>query len=322
MKAWLVETITEAGTMRLADVPTPVPAAEEYLIAVEASGLNFLDTLVIRGQYQTKPPLPFVPGVEVVGRIVSGGPRAGSLLPGTRVAAPVRFGGYAQFAVADGAQAVPIGDAMPAAAGMALRGNYPTSYYALRDAGRLKPGETLLVHAGAGGVGSAAVQLGKMMGATVIATAGGPEKVAACLALGADHAIDYREDWVAAVRAIAPHGIDVIFDPVGGDVGAQSLRVLAWAARYLVIGFAGGALTSLPANRLLLHNASAIGVLWGAVRSREPALADALTEILYRAYADGRLRPLDAHAFAFEEAATAVEALRSRRTTGKAILVH
>lgn len=322
MKAWLVETITEAGTLRLAELPTPVPADDEYLLKVEASGLNFLDTLVVRGQYQTKPPLPFVPGVEVVGRIVSGGPHAGALAIGTRVAAPVRFGGYAEYAVAKGAATVPINDAMPAAAAMALRGNYPTSLYALRDAARLRQGETLLVHAGAGGVGSAAVELGKMMGAKVIATAGGPDKVAACLAVGADHAIDYGEDWVASVRRLAPNGVDVIYDPVGGDVGAQSLRVLAWEARYLVIGFAGGALTSLPANRLLLHNASAIGVLWGAVRDRRPELATELTEILYQAYADGRLRPLDAHAFAFEQAPAALEALRSRRTTGKAILAH
>ena len=265
MRAWRVEAISEPPAMRLAEIDVPTPGPDQYLVRLEAAGLAFGDTLVVRGRYQIKPALPFTPGSEVVGTIVAGD---GGLPPGTRVCSSSRFGGYAEYALVPCAEAVQIDAAMPAGAALALRSNYPTSLFALRDAGRLKAGETLLVHAGAGGVGAAAVQLGKRFGARVIATAGGARKVQACRDIGADEAIDYRDgDWLAEVRRLAPNGVDVVYDPVGGEVGAQSLRCLAFGARYLVIGFAGGTLTQLPANRLLLHNASAIGVLWAKCAS-------------------------------------------------------
>jgi NADPH2:quinone reductase len=327
MKAWRVEEISDPGRMHLVELPVPSPAADQYLVKVEAAGLNFLDTLAIKGQYQTKPALPFTPGVEVVGTIVAGaglGDAAG-LAAGTRVACatPVgRFGGFAEYAVVPRSEAVALAADVPPGAALALRGNYPTSLYALRHAGRLAAGETLLVHAGAGGVGSAAVQLGKVMGARVIATAGSAAKLDACRALGADEAIDYTDPkWVDEVRKLAPQGVDVIYDPVGGEIGAQSVRCLAFGARLLVIGFAGGALTQLPANRLLLANASAIGVLWGEVRKRDPGLAARLTDDIYGLYREGRLRPLDVSPFDFADAPAALVALERRQTSGKAILI-
>jgi NADPH2:quinone reductase len=322
MRAWRVEEISDPGRMRLADLPMPVPEADQYLVKVEAAGLNFLDTLMLKGQYQAKPALPFTPGVEVVGTIVGGG--AGGLPEGTRIASAMpagKFGGFAEYAVVPRTEAVALAADISPGAALALRGNYPTSLYALRHAGRLAAGETLLVHAGAGGVGSAAVQLGKLLGARVIATAGSAAKREACRALGADETIDYTDPgWVAAVRKLVPQGVDVVYDPVGGEIGAQSLRCLAFGARLLVIGFAGGGLTQLPANRLLLANASAIGVAWGEVRKREPALAARLAEEIHAWYREGRLRPLDATVFPFEEAPAALQALARRRTAGKAIL--
>ncbi len=316
MRAWRVEEISEAGQMHHREIGVPVPAQDQVLVRVEAAGLALGDTLIVRGKYQVKPPLPFTPGSEIVGTIVrsDGGP----LAIGTRIASSCQQGGFADYAVAPRAAAWAIGEDVPAGDALALRSNYPTSLFALRNAGRLRAGHTLLVHAGAGGVGSAAVQLGKLIGARVIATAGGAQKVQACLDAGADAALDYRGgDWVAQVRQLAPGGVDVVYDPVGGETGVQSLRCLAFGARYLVIGFAGGTLTALPANRLLLHNASAIGVLWGEVRKRDPALAAELTREIYGWHRDGKLAPLPGRGYDFEQAPEALAALDGRVSVGK-----
>ncbi|GAP38113.1 NADPH:quinone oxidoreductase family protein [Piscinibacter sakaiensis] len=316
MRAWRVEAITEAGDMQRREIAVPVPSPDQYLVAVEAAGLAFGDTLLVRGKYQVKPPLPFTPGSEIVGRIVGGD--GGPLAVGTRIASSCPHGGFADYALCPRNAAWAIGDEVAAGAALALRSNYATSLFALRHAARLRGGETLLVHAGAGGVGSAAVQLGKLMGARVLATAGGPDKVRACRAAGADEAFDYDgQDWVAEVRRRVPDGIDVVVDPVGGEVGVQSLRCLGFGARYLVIGFAGGSLTALPANRLLLHNASAIGVLWGEVRRRDPGLAAELTREIYGWHAEGRLQPLVDRGVDFEQAPAALAALGGRTSIGK-----
>jgi NADPH2:quinone reductase len=318
MRAWRVEQITERGEMHPRDVAVPRPGPDQYLVRVEAAGLAFGDTLIVRGKYQIKPELPFTPGSEVVGTLVAG---EGGIPVGTRIASSSRQGGFAQYALVPCSEAIAIPPALDAGDALALRSNYPTSLYALRVAGRLQAGETLLVHVAAGGVGSAALQLGKLMGARVIASAGSAQKVRGCLEAGADAAFDYSApDWVDRFRELAPKGADVVYDPVGGEVGAQSLRCLAYGARYLVIGFAGGTLTQLPANRLLLHNASAVGVLWGEVRKRDLALSAQLTREVYAWHAAGRIRLMPSQPFAFGQAREALAALEGRATVGKAWL--
>ncbi len=321
MRAWRVEAISDSGAMMERDVPVPEPAAHQYLIRVQASGLAFGDTLIVRGRYQVKPSLPFTPGSEVAGTIVKG--EGGPLAVGTRIAGSSHLGGYAEYALVSKSEAVEIPPGVSNAAALALRSNYPTSFYALREVARLKVGETVLIHAAAGGVGSAAVALAKWMGARVIATAGGASKVAAIRGIGADDAIDYlASDWVATVKQLAPNGVDVVFDPVGGETGAQSLRCLSFGARYLVIGFAGGNLTQLPANRLLLHNATAHGVLWGEVRKRDMELAAHLTSEVYVAFATGSLSILHGQGYPFSEAPRALAALEGRGSIGKVWLDH
>ncbi len=321
MQAWRVEAITEAGDLHRREIPLPVPDVDQYLVKVEAAGLAFGDTLIVRGKYQVKPPLPFTPGSDVVGRIVAAGaPGGATAWPiGTRVASSTsRQGGFAEYVLVPRHEVVTIGEDTPAGPALALRSNFPTSLYALRHAAQLRAGQTLLVHAAAGGVGSAALVLGKRIGARVIATAGGADKLAVCRALGADEVVDYRAaDWVDTVKRLAPGGVDVVYDPVGGEVGTQSLRCLAFGARYLVIGFAGGSLTALPANRLLLHNASAIGVLWGEVRKRDPALSAALTAEVYDGWRDGSIAVPPGRGYRFGELPEALAALESRATEGK-----
>lgn len=315
MQAWRVERL---GALTLCEIAVPQPDASQYLVRVEAAGLAFGDTLMVKGTYQIKPPLPFTLGSEVVGTIESDG---GPLPTGTRVVGVSRQGAFAQYATMAHAEAVPIAADLRDDAALALRGNFPTSLYALRDAAHVQPGETLLVHAAAGGVGSAAVLLGRLMGARVIALAGGERKVQACRALGADHALDSNDPgWLDAVKALAPQGVDVVFDPVGGEAGTQSLRCLAYRARYLVIGFAGGALTALAANRLLLHSASAIGVFWGDTARRDPALAHAITQQIFAWHAEGRLPPPPGVGFPFAQAPDALALLESRGSTGKVVL--
>ncbi len=319
MRAWSVESTEGEGRLRLAELPRPEPGPGQCLVRVEIAGLNFMDTLMLRGQYQQRPALPFTPGVDIVGRVVAS--EDGRVAVGQRVASACELGGFAEYALARAEHVVPLDEAMPAAAAMALRSNYPTALYALREQARLREGENLLVHAAAGGVGSAAVQLGRRLGARVVAVVGGPEKVAVARALGADEVIDRRaQDWLAAARHGQPQGFDAVFDPVGGETGAQSLRCLAWGARYLVVGFASGTLTSLPANRLLLHNARAMGVLWGEARRRDPALGRRLMADIFAWHREGSLVPAPATAFAFEAAPEALRALAGGRTTGKVLL--
>ena len=321
MKAWLVEAITADGHMRLAEVADPVAGPGQYVIAVEAAGLNFLDSLMLRGRYQTKPPLPFTPGVEAVGRIVSAG--EGAPLPlGTRVAASGQ-GSYAEqmLVSANAADAIP--EEIPAGEAVSLFGVvYGTAWHALHNRAALQPGETVLVHAAAGGVGSATVQLAVAQGCRVLATAGGPQKVAVARDLGAELAIDYTaEDWVEAVRNhTGGRGADVIFDPVGGEIGEKSLRCLAWHGRYLVVGFASGPIPNLAANRLLLKEASAMGVFWGAANANDPALRPRIHAALSALYRDGKIKPLVHGEYGLDDAEAAVASLAGRGSVGKVVL--
>ena len=322
MKAWVVRELCKPQEMEFTDIPVPGPGRGQVLVRVESAGLNFLDTLMIQGLYQVKPPLPFTPGVEVAGTIVATGAES-RFRTGERVMGYVGHGGYAEYAVVDETNVVPMPDFMSAVDGAAIPTVYPTAYSALRHSANMRAGEYVLVHAGAGGVGLAAIQLAKVWGGKVIATAGGPEKTAFCRTHGADLAIDYlNEDWVGRVKEFtAGHGADIICDPVGGDVTDSSLRCLAWCGRLLIVGFAGGRIATIPANRLLLKSASAMGVLWGERRNRDPELGRATFADLFSMYERGVIKPVISREYPLAEASQALLDLGNRRIYGKAVLV-
>ncbi len=321
MRAWVVESITAAGQMALRDIPVPRPTGDACLVRVEAAGVNFLDTLMIRGQYQVKPKLPFTPGIEVVGSVVKPGPGS-PYAAGERIAAMVDLGGYAEYAVVPrlASERVPEGMSSRDAAGLPIV--YPTAFLALRQRAALRAGETVLIHAGAGGVGSAAIQLAKHWGARVIATAGGAAKVAQCRSLGADAAIDYRAEPIAEAvrRETGGRGVDVVVDPVGGEVTRESLRCLAWGGRLVIVGFAGGGIAEIPANRLLLKNASALGVYWGEYRTHHPDIVAEVFRDIFDLHRQGVIRPLVRDVFPLEQAERALEAIAGRETVGKVAL--
>ncbi|GAC1339108.1 MAG: NADPH:quinone oxidoreductase family protein [Acetobacteraceae bacterium] len=321
LKAWRIEQITDDGAMRLAELEALQPGPGEYVVRVEAAGLNFLDTLMVRGRYQRKPALPFTPGVEVAGTVVAAG-SGGRFTAGQRIYATVATGGFAEFALVPEASAQALPDDLDGETGTVLLGvNYPTSYYALHDRAGLQAGETVLVHAAAGGVGSAALEIALAAGCRVIATAGSAAKRAACVARGAEAAIDpAASDFREQLRAASGAGVDVVFDPVGGDLALQSVRGLAWHGRYLVIGFAGGTIPQIPSNRLLLKEAAAIGVAWGASREREPALGERIGERVLALYRQGALRPVIGGRFGLSEAPRALAMLQRRESMGKLFL--
>lgn len=325
MRAWrLHELGAPADVLKLEDgVDVPVPGPGQVRLEMAATGLNFFEDLLCRGQYQEKPPLPLTPGAELCGRVVEVG--EGVDLPvGARMIGMAAWphGGLADQALGLARMLFPIPDSMPDQVGAALFMTYGTSHVALHHRGGLQPGETLLVHAGAGGVGSAAVQLGVAAGARVIATAGGPEKVDVCRKLGAEIAIDYRdEDFVAVVKdATDGKGADVIYDPVGGDVFDRSLRCIAWEGRLLVIGFTSGRVPAAPANLVLLKNFTVTGVHFGAYARHDPSIFRRTHDELVALYGAGKIDPLVHRVLPLEEALTGLTDLANRRTVGKVVV--
>jgi NADPH:quinone reductase len=323
MKAWLAKQWCDPDGMVFEELPTPEPGPNQVRVKVHAAALNFLDTLIIKGQYQVKPALPFTPGVEVAGTIEAVG--AGSLWkPGMRVCGNIQVGGYATHAILDDRAVAPIPDNISFEEGSTLPIVYPTAHLCLKDAGRMQPGETVLVHAGAGGVGLAAIQLAKAWSAgKIFATAGSADKLAVCKAHGADDAFSYDTNaWVDQVKeATGGKGADIIIDMVGGTVAEQSLRVLNWRGRFIVVGFAGGMIPNLPANRFLLKSASCVGVFWGETAKREPKTAQAVFQDLFGMLATGRIKPVVSHAYALADAPQAMKDLAGRKTHGKVVLV-
>ena len=319
MKAWRISDWGEPETMAIADVPEPEPAAGQSLVEVEAAALNFSDLLMIRGAYQVRPDLPFTPGQEVAGTVVRPAPGS-AFKAGDRIASKVFWGGFAERVAVPDEMMIAIPGDMPAAEAAALPVVYTTAWIALHHRAGLQKGETVLVHAAAGGVGHAAVQIAAAAGARVLATAGGPEKLALARAAGAADAVDYHsEDWVEAIRQqTGGAGADVIFDPVGGTIATQSLRCIAWGGRLLIVGFASGDIPELSAARLLIKNASALGVYWS--HDRDLPLVNRVTAAILDLYADGKIKPLVGARYPFEQAPAALADLDRRRTTGKVIL--
>ena len=322
MKAWQVTRWCEPHEMELVDLSLPPPGPGEVTISVRAAALNFFDILQIQGKYQVRPPFPFTPGAEVAGVIEAVGPYVSGLSRGDRVQAMVPVGGMAQAVVTPADFVYRIPEAMDDAVAAAMPIVYQTSYFALRHRGALQKGESLLVHAAAGGVGLAALQLGKAMGARVIATAGSDDKLALCREHGADHALSYREaGWIDAVKELTGgEGADVIYDPVGGDIFDGSTRCLAFAGRLLVVGFAGGRIPSIEANRILLKNISVVGVHWGAYRQRAPHLVHEAQAELIRLWEAERIKPIVSRRYPLAEAPAALLDLATRRTHGKIVL--
>ncbi len=322
MRAVLCHAWGGPDDLLLGEVPAPEPGPGEVALAVQAAGVNFADTLMIAGQYQEKPAFPFSPGLEAAGRVVAVGPEVTGIEPGMRVMALTDHGAFAESVIARAADVFPIPDTMPATVAAGFPITYGTAHGALRWLADLKPGETLLVHGAAGGVGLAAVEVGKALGAKVIATAGGPEKLAVAQAHGADGLIDYRgEDIRERVKVMTDgRGADVVFDPVGGTAFEASLRCTAWSGRLLIIGFAGGKVPQIPANILLVKNLSAMGFYWGSYRRHDPARLRGQFEELFAWYLDGRLKPLVSHELDLAEAPRALALLRDRAATGKVVL--
>jgi len=308
--------------MSFSEVPVPEPGPRQVRIRNRAAALNFFDILQIQGKYQVKPPFPFTPGAEVAGTVDAVGADVTGVQAGDRVLALTPNGGYAEYSLAPASRVFPVPDGMDMGAAAALPVVYHTSFFALGRRGALQAGEWLLVHAGASGVGMSAIQIGKAMGAQVIATAGGEEKLEFCRAQGADEVVDYRPaNWVEYVKALTgSRGADVIYDPVGGDVFDLSTRCLAPEGRLLVIGFASGRIPGIQANRILLKNISVVGVHWGQYVNDHAGYLAETHAALARMYADGKIRPVVSRRFPLNCAHIGLRELAARRVVGKAVL--
>ena len=322
MRAWRAHELGDPlDVLRLDDVDEPVAGPGEILVDIEATGLAYPEVLMCQGKYQGATPIPYTPGGEVAGRVVALGDGVTTHRIGDRV---VTMGGkgLAERNTARAALSFVVPDSVSAAKAAAIIVNYGTSWFALHERGSLQAGEWLLVHGGAGGVGSSAVQLGLAAGARIIATAGGPEKVALCRQLGAHHVIDYRAqpDFVDEVREVTGgHGVDVCYDPVGGDVFRKSQRCMAWDGRLLIIGFVGG-IAEAPTNHILLKNYSVVGVHWGASLARDPTRLPRAAEHLLAMADTGEIDPLLYPPYSMDQGAQALQDLADRRTWGKAIV--
>jgi NADPH:quinone reductase len=320
---WRMHELGEPmSVMRWEEMPGPNPGRGQLVVEVAAVGCNFADLLRCRGGYQVKPELPFTPGAEFVGTVSAVGPEV-EIPVGTRVAVVQTIGGLAERAITTPDRVHVLPEKMDFETGAALYVTYRTGHVALFRRARLCEGQTLLVHAGAGGVGSAAIQLGKARGAYVIATAGGPEKVQVCLEQGADVAVDYRtDDFVAAVNdATDGRGANVIYDPVGGDVFDGSRRCVAFEGRIVVIGFTSGRIPELPVNHALVKNYDVIGFNIGTYASTDPELMEAVHSELDALHSQGWLTPLIGEVVPFAEAPAAIAALGDRSTVGKIVCV-
>ena len=317
MRAVVCHAWADLDALAIEEVPAPVPGEGEVLIEVRAAGVNFADLLIVKGEYQHKPPFPFSPGAEAAGVVSAVGAGVTSVEVGQRVLAMLDHGGYAEQAVARGHEVTPIPDGMDFETAATFPVVYATSHLALGHRARLKPGEVLLVHGASGGVGLTAVEVGKAMGATVIASASSAEKLEVARAHGADHLINYAEEDIRERVLTLTGGADVVYDPVGGDAFNASLRCINPGGRILVIGFASGTIPQIPANHLLVKDASALGFSLTQLRQHHPEAVQASMRELLSWVEQGRLHPLVSSTVPFEVFADAMRLLRDRRSTGK-----
>ncbi|QIQ01156.1 NADPH:quinone oxidoreductase family protein [Streptomyces liangshanensis] len=318
MQAWRVHRNGEPReVMRLDEVEPPVPGEGQVLLRVLAANVNFPDALLCRGHYQVRPPLPFTPGIEICGETPDGRRVIATLDPGAS------SGGFAEYAAVDAAGVLPAPGALDDAETAALHIGYQTGWFALHRRARLQPGETLLVHAAAGGVGSAAVQLGKAAGATVIGVVGGPDKARVARELGCDTVVDRRtEDIAAAVKeATGGRGADVVFDPVGGDAYTASARCVAFEGRIVVVGFAGGEVPAPALNHALVKNYAILGLHWGLYNTKDPAAVLRCHDELTALAARGAIKPLISERVPMKAAADAVQRVADGVTTGRIVVV-
>src|SRR5271170_867736 len=323
----IVEETGPDSALALVELPEPEPSHpfgragidSSVVVEVHAAGVSFPELLQTRGQYQLKPPLPFVPGSEVAG-IVRSAPAGARVQPGDRVAAFCALGGFAETAVAPEFFTFALSPELDFAQGAALILNYHTAYFALLLRGRLKQGETLLVHGAAGGVGTAALQVARGLGAKTIALVSSEVKQEVAQRAGADHTLLLGEDWKDQVRELSGGGVDVVLDPVGGDRFTDSLRALSEGGRLVVVGFTGGAIPEVRVNRLLLGNTEVVGAGWGAYVMGRPALNREIGAAVNRMVNEGAIRPIVGSRFPLEQAAAALEEIDERRATGKVVL--
>jgi NADPH:quinone reductase len=322
MRAVLCKEFGPPESLEVAQVDEPAAGPGQVLVDVHACGVNFPDVLMIQDKYQFKPPLPFSPGGEVAGIVREIGEGVDVVVPGDRVLASVGWGGFAERVAAPAGSVVKLPDGVDLIEASAFLMTYGTSHYALKDRGALQPGETLLVLGAAGGVGLSAVELGRAMGARVIAAASSDDKLALCRERGADETINYdTEDLKARVKELtAGHGVNVIYDPVGGDYAEPALRTIAWDGRYLVIGFTAG-IPRIPLNLTLLKSCQVVGVFWGAFVGREPERHRRNVAELLQLWQDGRVHPHVSATYPLEQAGEAIRELADRRAKGKVVVV-
>lgn len=322
MKAILCNAFGTPSELVYEDIPSPKLGKGEVRVGIHAAGVYYGDALLIAGGYQLKPPFPFVPGTEAAGEVLEVGEGVDGLKPGDRVMGGKWYGCFAEEMIVSLERVFKIPENMDYQDAAAFHINYGTAHLALTHRGNLKAGEVLLVHGAAGGVGLTTVELGKQLGATVIATASTPEKLALVEKYGADHLINYTEEnFKDKVKELTGgNGADVIFDPVGGDVFDQSMRCINWEGRILVIGFTSGRIPEAPTNLTLVKNFSIVGVFWGAYIERDNKTYRASLETLLKMYSEGKLNPHIMKTYPLEKAGDALDVLLNRQATGKIVL--
>jgi NADPH2:quinone reductase len=323
MKAIVCEAFGGAEVLALRDVPDPPPPGPgEVQVRIGARGVQYVDVLMLAGKYQFRPEPPFIPGNEGAGEIVAVGDGVTRFKPGDKVMSRHRLGAFAQIGNAREENCNPVPTGMSLEQAAVFSGAYHTAYHALMQRGRMKAGDWVMVHGAAGGIGIAAIQVAKLFGATVIATASTDEKRAVCLEEGADYAIDYREGLRDKVKELTgDRGVDIVYDPIGANVFDESLRCLAWAGRILVLGFLGGGPSTPRTNYLLIKGLEVIGVRLGGVTEQQPEIGRANMRTLVELAGLGKLRPRISHRFPLEQAGDAIQAVIDRKVIGKAVLV-